>query len=459
MQTAQANKDNKVIQLHIASLKTKGVPESEQAEQALIAAVLYLPNAFHEIATRLDDNAWFWRRHTIIWNAMNELTNDGVAIDNVTISERLLETKSETNESALHDIGGPAYLTQLLSDNFSSYKNYRDYVDIINTAYRRRCMLKAADDLRTAATDYDSEINISVNNAYSILDNLSDKNRTFTTIGDGLKAHMDTAEHALNNPIKMGIPSGIKSLDEKIDGFHKRRVYLIGARTHHGKTALLMTTALHAASQGARVGIFNVADGNKQDVISRLIGMAANINTHKVLMGRCKPEEYSRYVEATRRVSQYPIYIESQMGMTLPELLVKARNMKHRYGLDLVCIDYAQEIGVDTGNPKAPQHRVDQLRYIASTITKLAGEDFLDVPIMLAAQLNRGADGRAPVSADIKGSGAFEQTADVIILGYREKLTDTNIELHVTKNRVTSDMGIVEAQINSVSSKIENAKW
>ncbi len=414
---------------------------------------------FFEVAATLDDNAWFFPKHAIIWEAMNQLTNDSIAIDNVTLSEHLLQTKSSTQAHALEYVGGPVYFTQLLADNIGASRNYKAYVDIINEGHRRRCMLIASDELRRDATDYDADINESVNQSYSVLDKLSDKNRTFTTIGDGLKAHLDIAEQARANPIAMGIPSGISDLDKMIDGFHKRRVYLIGARTHHGKTALLMTVALHAARQGLRVGIFNTADGNKQDVISRIIGIAANVNSHDILMGRCDAAQYSRYVDATRKVEKYPIYIESEMGMTLPELLVKARNMKYRYGLDIICIDYAQEIGIDTSHPKAPSTRVDQLRYIATAISKLAGGEMLNLPILLAAQLNRGAEGRSPIISDIKGSGAFEQTADVIIMPYREDFSLENMVLKVGKNRVTGRTGTVEAMINKVSTKISDSLW
>ncbi len=461
VQQAKPNSNIIPLQQPFGGLEFPGIPQSEPAEQGLIAALLYNPHIFHEVASSLDDDAWFYTKHDAIWKGMVELANDGIPIDMVTLPRRLLETESHAfEESALHDVGGPAYLTQLLADNTSvPSRNYKAYVGIINEVYRRRCMLQAGDEIKAAALDYEAEINESVNIAYGHLDKLNDKSRTFTTIGDGLKAHLDIAEERRENPLAMGVPSGISKLDTMIDGFHKRRVYLIGARTHHGKTALMMSIAIHAAEQGIRVGIFNTADGNKQDVISRLIGIAANANSHEILMGRCEAQEYSRYVEATVKVSKYPIYIESEMGMTLPELLVKARNMKYRYGLDMICIDYAQEIGIDISHPKAPTTRVDQLRHISSTITKLSGESFLNLPILLAAQLNRGAEGRSPNSADIKGSGAFEQNADAIILLYRENFSSETMELVVTKNRITGRTGTIDVSFNKVSTKIGDLQW
>jgi len=457
----QAKPKSNIIpfQRPFGGMKSLGIPESEEAEQALIAALLYNPHIFHEVATTLDDDAWFYLKHQIIWQGMNELSNDGVSIDMVTLPRRLLETENTTMESALHFIGGPAYLTEIIRINFDSYRNYKAYVSIINEAHRRRCMLVASNELESAALDYEVEINESVNRAYGHLDKLNDKNRTFTTIGDGLRAHLDIAEERRQNPLAGGIPSGITKLELMIDGFHKRRVILVAGRPHHGKTALLMTIALYAASLGIRVGIFNTADGNEQDVTGRLIGIAGNVSSHEILMGRCDAEEYNRYFEAVGKVEKYPIYIESKKGMTLPELLVKARNMKYRYGLDMICIDYAQRIGIDLSHPKSPVNRADQLAYISGKITKLAGEKLLNLPILVGAQLNRGAEGRRPGMADVKGSGAFEEDADIMIMPYRENFSSDTMELIVCKNKVTGRTGTIDVSFNKVSTKIGDLQW
>ena len=73
--------------------------------------------------------------------------------------------------------------------------------------------------------------------------------------------------------------------------------------------------------------------------------------------------------------------------------------------------------------------------------------------------MNRNADGRSPGVVDIKGSGAFEEDADVIIMLYRENFSKDSMELIVNKNRVTGNIGTIDVQINSTSSKIENLGW
>ena len=437
--------------------KTLDVPQSEPAEEALIASILANPSIYHSVSTSLCDGraAFFYLRCAYIYDAMAKLVSDNTAIDVVTLSELMLN--DETMSDSFKGFGGPAYFTRLMSNNIH-YRNYIDYVNIVNATYKRRVMLQTADDLRKAAMDNEVPVQSSINTAYSHLDRLNDKSRTFTTISDGLQIHVEMAEDALNNP-NSGIPSGIKILDDLIDGFHNRRVYVIAARTHHGKTAFMLSVALNAAKVGKRIGIFNVADGNSQDVISRLVGMEASLKGHEILMGRLKPQEFSRYIEASSKLAKLPIYIESKKGMTLPELLISARNMKYRYGLDMICIDYIQRIGIDTSKQGAPQDKVHQLSYISTAITKLADEDCLNIPIVIGAQLNRGAVGKEPAMSDIQGCGGIEQDADVVSLPYRKDLKSDRMILIVDKNKVNGVIGSVNVSFEQKSTLISDIDY
>ncbi|MDD0266237.1 DnaB-like helicase C-terminal domain-containing protein, partial [Shigella flexneri] len=68
-----------------------------------------------------------------------------------------------------------------------------------------------------------------------------------------------------------------------------------------------------------------------------------------------------------------------------------------------------------------------ELGNISRRLKNLAAE--LNIPVVLVAQLNRGntkqADTR-PNMADIRGSGAIEQDANIIIMPHRESYYDGN---------------------------------
>lgn len=84
----------------------------------------------------------------------------------------------------------------------------------------------------------------------------------------------------MNNPQQtQGVLTGLKDLDSLLDGLLRRKLYVVAGINHHGKTSAMLMMALNAARSDARVAYFNVADGDEQDVISRIsyIGMDEGI--------------------------------------------------------------------------------------------------------------------------------------------------------------------------------------
>jgi replicative DNA helicase len=110
--------------------------------------------------------------------------------------------------------------------------------------------------------------------------------------------------------------------------------------------------------------------------------------------------------------------------------------MRHRK-IDVIFIDHLHEILPD--NTRVT--RVEQLGDTVSNIIKMARD--LSVPVVLLAQLNRGIDSRLnkrPLASDLKGSGAIEEKADVILAIHREEDVDAkrmsnDTELMFLKNR------------------------
>ncbi len=58
--------------------------------------------------------------------------------------------------------------------------------------------------------------------------------------------------------------------------------------------------------------------------------------------------------------------------------------------------------------------RYQEIGYVARQLKTLAQE--LELPLLVAAQLGRGADGQYPKLSDLRGSGDLEQHADTVLL-------------------------------------------
>ena len=113
-----------------------------EAEQSVIASVL-LDNDCLETFTRLKPSHFYAPAHRIIYEAICYLATKNVAVDLVTLSERLKAT------GKLEAIGGNEYLTTLM-DIIPSTVNFRHYVAILRKDETLRRLDRAAADITKA---------------------------------------------------------------------------------------------------------------------------------------------------------------------------------------------------------------------------------------------------------------------------------------------------------------------
>lgn len=428
-------------------------PSSEEAERALLGAVLCDPEQFHPTASIVTAKDFFFIKHEYIWNAIAAVAARFEPIDVVTVGDAL---HAAHGEKGFLDIGGPAFLTQLLRDAPTA-KHAIVYARMIQRVSARRKILKATDELRTAA--YDESVDTA-----ALLERFAQMSEEIAApilseqiehISFALNEHMDHVEQAYAHKVN-GIPCGLHNLNVMIDGYHRRRVYEVVARTHHGKTAFMLTSALAAAKAGYKVGIFNVADGNRQDVISRLVGMEIGIAPHRIITGKLTQAEYSTYVQAISVLSKCSIYVRSLKGMTPRQLYHEARALQVMNGLDIIFVDYLQRMG-DGGAHKTDYAR---LSYVSQMMTVIAEK--LDVPVVAGVQVNRSVQARSdkrPNLSDIKGSGNFEEDADVALLIYREGAENAGVEqpekteIKIGKNKVNGQLGVIYTRMNPITTR------
>ena len=86
------------------------IPHSREAEEAVLGAVLINPEAYYEVASFLRAEDFYIHRHGWIWEAFARLHERRVPIDLLTVSEELDQL------GRLAEVGGPAYLTQLINN-------------------------------------------------------------------------------------------------------------------------------------------------------------------------------------------------------------------------------------------------------------------------------------------------------------------------------------------------------
>ncbi len=390
-------------------------PFSQEAEEAVIGAVLLNPAVFIQLASFLRADDFFLVRHRYIWEAFLRLNERNEPFDYVVVSEEL------ENSRHLADIGGHAYLIQLANSTPSAF-NAEIYARLVERAAVRRRLMEVADAIRVLATDEQRTLDNVISDAEAKLFAVTDSQikRSFTPMWEALSDYYDRMERLLmlqGSPV--GIPTGFRDLDVLLGGFQRSDLLVFAGRPGMGKTSFLLTVALNSARVGARVGIFTMEMGVEQ-IVQRIVAMESGINVQKLRLGQLTPPEANRFTEVIGRLSELPIFIDDTPALSPLDIRTKARRLQHEHGLDMIIVDYMQLMNAGKGYEN---NRVQEISYISRSLKELARE--LNVPLISAAQLSRAVEQRQdkrPVLSDLRESGSIEQDADIVMFLYRDEV-------------------------------------
>ena len=169
------------------------------------------------------------------------------------------------------------------------------------------------------------------------------------------------------------------------------------------------------------------------------------MDSEKIKRGEISEEEFERLNSTMTLLERAPLYIDDTAGISVAEVRSKCRRIKD---LKLVIIDYLTLMSSPGRKNENRQQEVSEL----SRQLKVLARD-LNVPIMVLAQLSRGAATRSdhtPVLSDLRESGAIEQDADVVMFIHRPAYYTDSQEQDKTLAQI-----IVAKQRNGATGSIE----
>lgn len=208
----------------------------------------------------------------------------------------------------------------------------------------------------------------------------------------------------------MGIRTGLPKIDENILGLSPGRSYIVAAEPGGGKSLLCGQMGLTAARQGKRVLLHSI-ESLALEYVQRMVCYMAGVDYFRAVRMKIGHDEKSRLVEEFESLSEMA-FLVTDLGTQKPSFI---RSEVERHEPDLVIVDYLQYVTPD--NPSGS--RVEDLETISREITSMKGD--YNIPVLLAAQINR--DSRhsksEPELHHLKGSGALEQDADVVMFLHR----------------------------------------
>ncbi len=406
--------------LSIVKENFKELPNNIEAEQSVIGSILVTNEIFDEINTIISNINFFDPMHQKIFNAIENMIYKGMLANPITLKNHFENEKDELNI--------PEYLVKITKFSTSA-RQAIEYSKIIYDMYVRRELIKISEHIIDNAKEKDLNNNGQniIEDSEKLLYDLAEKG-TFSSslikFDDAMKQTIEMASAAYKNEGGIvGVPTGLRDLDDKLGGLHQSDLIIIAGRPSMGKTSLATNIAFNAAkniqNNGTKSSVaFFSLEMSSEQLSTRIISEQARIGSNDIRRGRISDEQFDQFLETSKNISELPLFIDETPAISIAAMSNRARRIKRLHGLDLIVVDYIQLMKGLFNNKDG---RVQEISQITQGLKAIAKE--LGVPVLALSQLSRQVEQRddhKPQLADLRESGSIEQDADVVMFVYRE---------------------------------------
>ena len=388
----------------------------KEAEQAVLGAMMTEKSVIPRVIALLGhtSDAFFTTDHQLIYSAILAVYERVSNADPLLVADELKRTNQ------INRTGGAGYLYELQAPIVET-ESTEFYADILHEKSTRRQLIQASSAIRELAQDESIELAEVLNQSQESVFELgqNDAQRGFQPINPLITTSIDAIEKLFHKQDRfLGIPTGFMDFDHMTSGLQPGNFVIIAARPSMGKTTLVLNMAQNIAIDQERpVAIFSL-EMPAQDIVMRMLSAESRIDFGRLRTGNFSEDYWRPLTEAASRLSDAPILINDNRGLTVQSLRAEGRRLKGEHGdLALIIVDYLQLL---RGTGRYNQ-REQEISEISRSLKVLAWE--LNVPIIACSQLSREVERRPdkqPQLSDLRESGAIEQDADLVAFLYRE---------------------------------------
>ncbi len=345
--------------LNIVKNKLDELPNNIEAEQSVIGSVLLSNEIFDDISLLISSRNFYDPIHKKIFEALEKLIYGGLLANPITLKNYFEKEKDELNI--------PEYLVKITKFSTSS-RQAIEYSKLIFDLYVKRELIKISNDIIDQAklNDLDNDGQKIIENYEKSLFDLAEKGSFSSSLikfDEAMRQTIEMASNAYKNEEGIvGVPTGLRDLDDRLGGLHKSDLIIIAGRPSMGKTALATNIAFNAAKKIQE-------SGEKSSIAFFSLEMSSEQLSTRIL------SEQSR---------------------------IKSNDIRRG------------KISFNNG-------RVQEISEITQGLKALAKE--LAVPVLALSQLSRAVeqrDDKKPQLSDLRESGSIEQDADVVMFVFRE---------------------------------------
>lgn len=299
-----------------------------EAEANILGSILIDNNKILTAADTLESKDFYDMKNRSIYSAMIILYKGGRKIDITTLSETLGKKLKDVTIS---------YLSQLLESYVTG--SIKDYCTIVKEKSRMRSLTKIVRNTLNEIENGSKATDIILEGLEKQLTTATYEKSKLSTDAELMNNTIDVIQRNYENGgVILGIKTGIKTLDEALNGLQRKRLYVIAGRPGMAKSAFALNLAQNI-SRNKNVLYYSLEMGADELGIRRL-AMRSYIDTLKLEKGKMSDSEWSKIVGASGLISEGHCYTDCAPRRGINTIKLQCKKLKMQNKLDILIIDY-----------------------------------------------------------------------------------------------------------------------
>lgn len=390
-----------VVQLRPREPEGKIPAHDEMAEAATLAACMLKPEVAATALAIASPEDFYLGSNQVIAKAIAGLVSDGAPIDMATVAMRV---RAEGNHGR-----APMALIAELVDSVPAIHHVERYATTVRELATVRRL--AATMQALAAECYEP-----------IADVGAFLSKVDAAIGEATRAHeVGGATPVLEATVSVArkltetqepvVTTGYRNLDRVTRGFEAGCLYVLGARTGMGKTAMATAMAVACAEAGHEVLFVSLEMGREQ-LVRRMVCQRAAVPLSSVRDRQLTQRQWTAFTQASSDIARMPLRIADRPAQNLLTIRSHLRGKKPK----LVIVDH---LGLVKAKDGRQRNRTQEVGEISRGLKELAMGEKTAVLALCQVGRDVAKAARRPLVSDLRESGDIEQDADGIWLLHR----------------------------------------
>ena len=404
-------------------MKLSDMPESMEAERAVIGSVFLVPSLVDQVVT-IPLEAFAGERNRLLAQSFARIKAAGGTVDLRTVQDDM-ERAGTWAGVGIGYIGG-------LDDDLPNVNRLKSYIEILQDRLARRRLIATAFDIgRRARVDGDP--------VGAIISDVRDRLAKIETAAvSGVYGHLGNSvretleELAKPRPNGMvGWRTGIPKLDHLTLGLCRGKLYVLAGRTGMGKTAMALQIAQQVAFDGVGVAYASPEMGG-DELSARQLAHRARVSHQRIRKGMLSRVERARIAEAAEELERLPFYVDDRAVITISDFAARTRQLRESCPhLGVAIFDHLQ---IATREHRAESRHLE-LAEMTRALKAMAKDQALAVIVLSQLSRSKVTPFPEPALEDLRESGAIEQDADGVIFVHRPSYKSTDGMVILAKHR------------------------